>query len=567
MHTAIFVLAMVLGVTVCGTASAQADCGGTRAVLWLHVPKNALEELLNREAPGRMEGRAEFDSKLLFREHIRWTMDHSAISLTTEEQSVRASTTVTGSVKVKGRSLIGTAFSAGPDLTIDAALSLQPRLEGDWRLYPNATASASVTSANMKVLGIDVSVKGRSQQYLDKFLRRMEEQINERFADGLFLRKEVERIWKGMHRVDRISTERLPGNPPAWFVAKPTKIAATNLRFDERGFDFGVSIFAETDLVMGKEPQPTSQPLPPLEIDDNLPDGNIELALPIFVDWKTVNSLIAAGLEKPFVHEGGCYRLEVTEATLLYSPEESVVASMTNLEDAFVASLNTTPAESVVASLKANPAGSVVASLMAKVEPDGWIGWILYYIHRCLSAIGLGFDFLSMYGDYQVVISVRPAASEDGRHIVFKDAELMPQSAYLLDTLAAWYYGLTAESLRGFIEKRAVIDLDERLAEAEMMAREKVDEFKRKLGARGVDLDLEIRQPGDRGLALDLEMRQPGDRDLDPESRRLGDRGLGLNLESRPLTRLASVSAIPEGLVARLCAAADVDAIVLRIGF
>lgn len=492
MHTAISVLALILGVTVCGAASAQTDCSGTRAVLWLHVPKDALEELLNRAVPERMEGREEYRAILLLGEHIRWSMDRSSISLTTGENLIHASTTVGGSVKIKGKSLIGTAFSAGPDFTIDAELSLKPRLVGGWHLFPNATASARVNEAKMKILGIEVSIKRVSQQALDKYLAGMVERINAIFADGQFLRKEVERIWNAMHRIDRISIGQLPGDPPAWFVSRPTGIKATSLRVNEEGLDVGVSIFAETDVVVGDQPQLTAQPLPPLEIDDDLPDGKIELTLPIYANWKTLNGLIETGLERPVVHEGDDYSLEVAAAGLSYDPH-----------------------------------GSVVASVKTKVEPKGWIGWILYYLHRVPRAFGLDIGYLRIYEDHQIALSVRPVVSEDGRRILFKDARLMPQSRQLMETLAADYYELTEESLREYVEKHVVYDLDERLVEAEKIAREKVGQLTGKLG----------------------------------------DRGLDLNVEIRPVTRLASVSARPEGLIARFCAAADIDAKILWIGF
>ena len=189
MYAAISVLVVILGATVCGAASARTDCGETRVVLWLHVPRDALEDLLNREVPERMEGREAYRNLLLLGEHIRWSMDRSPISLATGKNLIHARTTVTGSVKIKGRSLIGTDFSAGPDFTVDAELSLKPRLvRGDWRLFPNATAVARVNDAKMKILGIEVSVKRISQQALEKYLTRMVDRINARFAEGRILR-------------------------------------------------------------------------------------------------------------------------------------------------------------------------------------------------------------------------------------------------------------------------------------------------------------------------------------------------------------------------------------------
>ena len=187
---------------------------------------------------------------------------------------------------------------------------------------------------------------------------------------------------------------------------------------NEQGLDVGVSIFAETDFVVGNQPQLTAQPLPPLEIDDDLPDGKIELALPIYADWKTLNGLIETGLEQPVFHEGDDYRLEVAAAGLSYDPE-----------------------------------GSVVASIETKVEPKGWIGWMLYYLHRVPRALGLDIGYLRIYEDHQIALSVRPVVSEDGRRILSKDARLMPQSRPLMETLAADYYELTEESPCGSTSK------------------------------------------------------------------------------------------------------------------
>ena len=488
----ISVLVVILGVTICGTASARTDCSGTRAVLWFHVPKDALEDLLNREVPEHMEGTEAYRNLLLVGEHKRWSMNRSAISLATSKNLIHASTSVTGSVKFKGRSLIGTDFSAGPDFTIDVELSLNPRLVGDWRLFPNATASSRVNEAKMKILGFEVSVIRRFQQALDRYLAGMVKRISARFEKGLFLRKEVGRIWKVMHRIDRVPIGQLPGDLPAWIVSRPTRIKATSLRVNDEGLDFGVAIFAETNLVVGNQPQLTARPLPSLEIDDDLPDGEIELTLPIYADWKTLDGLIAAHLQKLVVCESEAYRMEFIAASLSYNPGESVVASV-----------------------------------MTKVEPKGWIGWILYYIQRVLSAIGLDIGYLEIYKDHQIAISVRPEVSEDGTRIVFKDASLMPQSTHLMGTLPAHYYGLNEETLPEYVEKHVVLDLNEWLAETEEMAQERVGEFTGKLA----------------------------------------DRGLDLNVEIRPVTRLASVSVRHDGLVARLCAAADIDAKILRIGF
>ena len=493
MNPAISSLALILGLTVALPVPAQTDCAGTRAVLQLRVTSDALEALLNREVPKRMEGRSKFDTSLLRDEYLTWSMRRSPITLVTENNRLRAYTTITGSVRVKGKVPgIGTDFSAGPDFTVDANVTLQPVLNSAWRLHPNASVNARVTRAIAKILGVDVSVRTRTQEALDSYLSRMEEQINGRIANSTSLQREVERVWKGAHRVERISNERLPEGLAAWGVVRPTRIAATNPRATEAGIDFGVSVFGETDLVFGDEPQRTGQSLPPLEIVEDLPDGRIELALPVYADWNTVNVLIATGLEKQEMYETSYSRLKVTDAELSSGPGESVLVS---------------------------------AAIVA--EPKGFIGWILYFIQRVLGFVGIDTNFFGNYGKHVVEMSVRPEMSEDGRRVFLRNARLMPRSGHLMETLAASYYGLTVDTIRETVEKHAVADLSAQLARAEEVAQAEVDRFSRKLDGWGVKLNVEI----------------------------------------QPVTRFASVSAVGDGLIARFCAAADINAEVRSFGF
>ena len=493
MNPAISTLALIISLAVAWPVPAQTDCAGTRAVLQLRVTNNALEALLNREVPERMEGRSKFDTSLLRDEYLAWSMRRSPITLVTENNRLRANTTITGSVRVKGKvPVIGTDFSAGPDFTIDANLALQPVLNSVWRLHPNASVNARVTRATAKILGVDVSLRARTQEALDSYLNRMEEQINGRIANSPSLQREVERVWKGVHRVYRISNERLPADLSAWAVVRPARIAATNPRATEAGIDFGISVFGETDLVFGDEPQRTGQALPPLEIVEDLPDGRIELALPVYADWKTVNGLIATGLEKQEMYETSYSRLKVTDAELSSGPGESVLVS---------------------------------AAIVA--EPKGFIGWILYFIQRVLGFVGIDTNFFGNYGRHLVEMSVRPEVSEDGRRVFLKNARLMPRSSHLMETLAVSYYGLTVETIGETVEKHVVADMSGPLAEAEKVAQVEVDRLARKLDGWGFKLNVEI----------------------------------------QPVTRFASVSALEDGLIARFCAAADLNAEVRSFGF
>ena len=105
MNPAISTLALIFGLVIAWPvpAQTQTDCAGTRAVLQLRVSNDALEDLLNREVPERMEGRSKFDTSLLRDEYLTWSMRRSPITLVTENNRLRANTTITGSVRVRGK--------------------------------------------------------------------------------------------------------------------------------------------------------------------------------------------------------------------------------------------------------------------------------------------------------------------------------------------------------------------------------------------------------------------------------------------------------------------------------
>ena len=267
----------------------------------------------------------------------------------------------------------------------------------------------------------------------------------------------------------------------------PTRIEATNLSTNNAGVDFGISVVAETKISFGDEPPRLHQEeLPPLEILDELPKGKIELALPIFSGWETLNGLIADSLAKnPVVHEGSSGRLALTNVQLAARPDESVLVSAA-----------------------------------ISVEPTGWTGRVLHRIQNGLQVVGLPFNLIEVLDNQLVEMSVKPIVSENGRVVVLKNAKLMPRSSELVKTVADTYSWLTNETIEELAERHAVADLSASLDEAEKNAQARVNEL----------------------------------------TEGLGEDGFSLSVEIQPVTRLSSVAVLPEGLAAKVCAAADTKA-------
>ncbi len=481
-------LVLFLSLIVSWPVFAQDDCSATSIVLPLRISTEILEDMLNRDIPRQMRGHEDINISGVKGERVEWSMRRSPINLAAGNNRLNANTTISGKVRVRGKVRPwGPNFSVGPDLKIGANLSIRPMLTNDWRLAPNAEASARVTSARINTPVGSISVRTQSQKAVNKLLRRTVDPINEKFGRDQSLRREGQKLWEDLHRIEKLSDE-----PPIWLVMRPTQIGATNLTINNDGVDFRIFAAAETNIRFGDEPRLTREELPQLQLLDEPPEGKIELALPIFSDWETLNGLIVDSLAKnPVVHEGNSARLTLTSIRLAPGPEESVMVSAT-----------------------------------IPVEPTGWTGRMLHRIQDGLQAVGLTVSLIEVWDNQIVEMSVKPILSEEGR-IALESVKLVPSSSNLVKTLAATYSWLTDETIEDVIERHAVADLSALLEEVEKDAQVRVNEFTREIGESGFSLSVKI----------------------------------------QPVTRFSSVSVLPGGLIAKVCAAADIEAEIRSLDF
>ena len=163
--------------------------------------------------------------------------------------------------------------------------------------------------------------------------------------------------------------------------------------------------------------------------------------------------------------------------------------------------------------LAAKPEESVESLLVTTtilVEPSGWPGRALRY-----------FDLTEVLDKQTIKMSAEPVVSEDGRSVGLENAQLLQSSSELVNTVADSYSWLTDEMIEDLIERHAAADLSAHLDEVKKDAQVKVNEFAKKLD----------------------------------------ENGLPLIVKTPPMPRFASVSVRPEGLVAKVCAAADTSTI------
>ena len=441
-------LPLVLALMLCGQVHivfAQDGCSTTNLTLPVQVSLQDLEGLLERELPRNMSGREGISISLVKDERLEWTMNRSPVRLSVDNGRLRASTTISGTVSVKGKVRpVGPKFSVSVDVSTVARLWMRPMLTAAWRLQPNVQANATVRRAEIDIPLGTISVRTQSQRAVNRLVERLESRLNERIGNDDSLAELGRKLWEISHRTLNVAAE-----PPTWIVLIPARVGATQVRIDDEGVGFEVFVAGRTAVVMGEEPtRYAAGDLPELHISEERSEGEIELAVPVFAEWETLDSAIANRVRaRPVVYEGRSGVLTVHEI------------SVSGGED-----------------------GALLVSATVSLEPTGWID-------RVLSFFGLT---ESLKGQV-VEMSARPALSEDGRSVRLDGVDMTVSSSELLEAVSRTYSWLTDQTIENLVEHNAIVDLERQLEDAEAKAQSSLNEVTQGLRERGFAIDVDLR--------------------------------------------------------------------------
>ena len=439
-----FVLALMLCVQV-QIVFAQDGCSTTNLTVPVRVSLEDLEGLLERELPRNMSRREGISLSGVRDERIEWSMNRSSIRLSVDNGRLRVSTTISGTVSVRGELRpIGPPFSVSVDLSTAARLWMRPTLAADWRLLPNVQANATVQRAEIDIPLGTISVRTQAQRAVNRLVGRLESRLNERIGNDDSLAELGRELWESSHRTLNVATE-----PPTWIVLIPARVGATQVRIDDEGVGFEVFVAGSTAVVIGEQPtRHAAGDLPELHISEERSEGEMELAVPAFAEWEALDSAIANRVRtRPVVYEGRSGVLTVHEI------------SVSGGED-----------------------GALLVSATVSLEPTGWID-------RVLSFVGLTETLKGQV----VEMSARPALSEDGRSVRLDGVDMTVSSSELLEAVSRTYSWLTDQTIESLVEQNAIMDLDRQLEDAEAKAQSSLNEVTRGLRERGFAIDVDLR--------------------------------------------------------------------------
>ena len=440
-----FVLALLLLCVQVRIVLAQDACSTTNLTLPVRMSLENLEGLLERELRRNMSGTEEISISGVKNERIEWSMNRSSIRLSVDHGRLRASTTISGTVRLRGKVRpFGPSFSVSADLSTAARLWMRPTLAADWHLQPNVEANATVQRAEIDIPLSTISVRTQAQRAVNRLVERLESRLNDRIGDDDSLAELGRELWESSHRTFNVATE-----PPTWIVLVPVRVGATQVRTNNEGVSFEVFVAGSTSVVIGAQPAGQAMgDLPELHISEEQSEGEIELAVPVFVEWEALDSVIANRVRaRPVVHQGRSGVLTVHEI-----------------------------------SLSGREAGALLVSATVSLEPTGWID-------RVLSFFGLTETLKGQV----VEMSARPALSEAGRSVRLDGVDMTVSSSELLEAVARTYTWLTDQTIESLVEQNAIVDLERQLEDAEAKVQSSLDEVTKGLGERGFVVDVDLR--------------------------------------------------------------------------
>ena len=427
------------------TVFAQDGCSTTNLTLPVRVALEDLEGLLERELPRNMSGREAISISGVRDERIEWSMNRSSIRLSADDGRLRASTTISGTVRLRGEVRpIGPSFSISADLSTAARLWMRPTLAADWRLLPNVQANATVQRAEIDIPLRTISVRTQAQRAVNRLVARLESRLNDRIGNDDSLAELGRELWESSHRTLNVATE-----PPTWIVLIPARAGATQVRTNDEGVGFEVFVAGSTAVVIGEQPaQQAVGDFPDLHISEEQSEGEIELAVPVFSGWEALDSAIANRVRtRPVVHQGQSGVLTVHEIR------------MSGGED-----------------------GALLVSATVSLEPTGWIDRILSF-----------FGLTETLKGQVVEMSARPALSEDGRSVRLDGVDMTVSSSELLEAVARTYNWLTDQTIESLVEQNAIVDLERQLEDAEAEVQSSLDGVTKGLRERGFEVDVDLR--------------------------------------------------------------------------
>lgn len=244
----------------------------------VQIPLSQVRKTLEDAIPRRLRGeQSEELSSALEGDAYRYDVERGDIVVGFHGGRITFGFTVRGTVTITGRlRTVPVPIRESVELRGSLLGSARPGLTPDWEADPDPEARLELDRADIKVLGVPVSLRRPLEEKINPALSRELKKAGGQLLAGLALRDKAREAWTALHFSRRASEEE-----NLWIRFRPDGITVSRVTEKDRVLRSGIGISGEVSMVLGKTLEtPAVTPLPPPETVDG-GDGRFELEVPL----------------------------------------------------------------------------------------------------------------------------------------------------------------------------------------------------------------------------------------------------------------------------------------------
>jgi len=177
-----------------------------------------------------------------------------------------------------------------------ASLTLTPTLNSDWRMTAKTTSDISIQKAEIKILGITISVRRILTELVRKAVLPKLENLIVKYITNIDIKTRIAGLWARLYEPIILNTE-----PPIALIIEPLEILAQQLSSDGQTLFFSLGVETYIQVNMGDIAvdsfNSTVTGLPNISFVDALESG-YQIMAPIEITYATVENLAKPHVEK-----------------------------------------------------------------------------------------------------------------------------------------------------------------------------------------------------------------------------------------------------------------------------
>ncbi|MDY6904031.1 MAG: DUF4403 family protein [Thermodesulfobacteriota bacterium] len=304
--------------------------GHTVVNLPLQVSEQDLMKALEQYVPKTYTDVDDDPTDLLVDDEIRYDLQRGAIDISIIDRGIHFSFPVSGVVRTQGKiNLRVTKIPASAHANVAGRIYGDLRFEilPDWQVRPDLNFSVDFDEARIPVENLgSISLRTFLKTKLTEKIEKERYQLVHKIFDKNRIRREVEKAWKTMHRVEPVHDD-----PAIWARVTPVAIGLMPLinsgsESSVKTLKIGLQVVLKTDLLVARtKPDVMVTPLPDASMLDRMAD-TFQIRVPFQIEPASVNNFLAnevAGKSRTVVPD---VNLTVQQAAVVCSSNNRVTA-------------------------------------------------------------------------------------------------------------------------------------------------------------------------------------------------------------------------------------------------